>query len=96
MGKLFLFVPEDSTPDLYVVIIDSYIDTTKVDKLIATGKPIAFFFSQFHDPNNSIQAEIDKVEGFKEKVKEKYCCVDYNATQEFMSTFVSVLEGYEK
>ena len=96
--KVFLTVPEDASvaPDLYVVVIDSYVDTAKVDKLIATGRPIAFFFSQYHDPNNSMQAEIDKVDAFKETVKDKYCCVDYNAAQEFASTLVSVLDGFGK
>ena len=95
-GKLFLLVPEDASvaPDLYVVVIDSYVDTAKVEKLIATGKPIAFFFNQYHDPNNSMQAEIDKVEAFKEKVKDKYGCVEYNAAGEFGKAFITVLEVF--
>lgn len=97
-GKLFLSVPEDTTvsPDLYVVVIDSYVDTAKVDKLIATGKLIAFFFSQYHDPNNSMQAEIDKVDAFKETMKDRYRCVDYNGAIEYENALVSVIESFGK
>lgn len=97
-GKLFLSVPEGApvTPDLYLVIIDSYVDATKVQEIIAKGKPIAFFFNKYHDPRNSIQAEVDKVETFKDTVKDKYCCVDYNAPQEFVSAFDSLLNEINK
>ena len=92
-GKMFLSVPEDApvVPDLYVVIIDSYVDATKVNEIIAKGKPIVFFFNKYHDPSNSMQAEIVKVDAFKETVKEKYSCVDYNAAHEFVSVVYSVL-----
>ena len=78
-GKLFLYVPEESRsiPDLYIVIINSYVETAKVEKLIATGRSVMLFFSKYHDPRYSIQAEIDKVDAFKETVKNKCICVDY-------------------
>ena len=63
-GKLFLAILEgaEATPDLYVVIIDSYVDVAKVEKIVATSCPSIFFFSQYHDPKNSMQAEVDAVE----------------------------------
>lgn len=97
-GKIFLSVPEDApvTPDLYVVIIDSYVDATKVDETIAKGKPIAFFFSQYHDPKNSMQVEIDKVDAFKETVKDKHCCVDYGSNRQFEEKLISICDAFSK
>ena len=95
-GKLFLTLPvgESVMPDLYVVIIDSYVDNAKVEKIVATGCPIVFFFSQYHDPKNSIQVEVDAVEAFKERMKGKYRCVDYNAAREFGQVLNSILEEF--
>lgn len=92
--KLFLTISEGAatTPDLYVVIIDSYVDTTKVEKIVATGCPIVFFFSQYHDPNNSMQVEVDAVEAFKERMKGKYRCVDYRTAREFGEALLSTLD----
>lgn len=84
-GKLFLTLPsgESVTPDLYVIIIDSYVDTAKVERIVATGCPIVFFFSQYHDPKNSMQAEVDAVAAFKGQMIGKYRCVDYRTAREF-------------
>lgn len=97
-GKLFLSVPENAsvTPDLYLVVIDSYVDATKVNEIIAKGKPVVFFFNKYHDPRNSMQAEIDKVDAFKENVKNKYCCVDYSAAQEFVSSIESIFNDFHE
>lgn len=97
-GKLFLSVPENApvVPDLYLVVIDSYVDSTKVNEIMSKGKPIAFFFNKYHDPKNSMQAEIDNVEVFKEAMKDKYCCVDYSAARGFMSAIDSILIDFEK
>ena len=93
-GKLFLAIPEGAatTPDLYVVIIDSYVDTAKVEKIVAIGRPIIFFFNQYHDPKNSMQAEVDAVEEFKERMKGKYRCADYRTAREFGEALKAELE----
>lgn len=95
-GKLFLAVPvgESVTPDLYVVVIDSYVDTAKVDKIVASGCPIVFFFSQYHNPENSMKVEIDAVEAFKNQMKGKYCCVDYRSARDFGEVFLSSLDSW--
>ncbi len=93
---MFLSVPTDSTPDLYVVVIDSYVKSDKVNKLIVTGKPIAFFFNKYHNPRNSMQAEIDKVDAFKKTVKDKYCCIEYNDVREFRDLLFSVFNDFHK
>ena len=96
-GKLLLSVPEDASvaPDLYVVIVDSYVDATKVDKIIATGKPIVFFFSKYHDPKNSIQAEIDATVTYRTSVQGDYLCLDYSTTNEFEQALWYMFEKQE-
>lgn len=96
-GKLFLTLPvgESVTPDLYVIIIDSYVDAAKVEKIVATGCPIVFFFSQYHNPKNSIQAEVDAVAAFKELLKGKYRCVDYRTAREFGDVLLHSLDCFE-
>ena len=94
-GKLFLTISEGAatTPDLYVVIIDSYVDTAKVEKIVATRRPIVFFFSQYHNPKNSMQVEVDAVAAFKEQIKGKYRCVDYRTAHEFGEALMSSLDS---
>ena len=84
-----------TTPDLYVVIIDSYVDVAKVEKIVATGRPIVFFFSQYHDPKNSMQAEVDAVAAFKEQLKGKYRCVDYRTAREFGDVLLHSLDSFD-
>ena len=87
-------IPEAAatTADFYVVIIDSYVDVAKVEKIVASGCPIVFFFSQYHDPGNTMQVEVDAVEVFKERMKGKYRCVDYRTSREFGEAFLSTLD----
>ena len=97
-GKLFLIQQESAatTPDLYIIIIDIYVDTVKVEKIIAKGKPIVFFFSKYHDPCNSMQVEIDKIKEFEKSMIVKYCCIDYNAAHELYKTLVSMLDKFNE
>lgn len=83
--KVFLTVPNDATdtPDLYCVIVDSYVDEAKVNQMIETGKPVLVLFSKYHDPKNSIQTEIDKVQLFRANIQGSCICVDYDAAIDF-------------
>ena len=62
-GKVFLLLPSDSTaePDIYVLPIDNYVETAKVKTIIATGKPVILLFSEYHDEDNTIPAELKDV-----------------------------------
>jgi len=93
-GKLFLATPEvaATTADFFFVIIDSYVDVARLEKIVTTGRPIVFFFSQYHDPKNSMQVEVDAVEEFKERMKGKYPCVDYRTAREFGEALRAELE----
>ena len=93
-AKLFLQVPSNSNviPDLNVVIVDSYIDTAKVDKIIATGKPVVLLFCKYHDPKNSMQTELDAIELYRDKVKFKCTCINYQGKADFVDIFTRVLQ----
>ena len=93
-GKLFLAIPEvaATTADFFFVIIDSYVDVARLEKIVTTGRPIVFFFSQYHDPENSMQTEVEAVEVFKEKMKGKYRCLDYRTSREFGEVLLSTLD----
>ena len=41
--------------------------------------PLLFFSSHYHDLNNSMQTGVETVESFKERMKDKYQCVEYTA-----------------
>lgn len=66
-GKVFLPLPLDSTaePDIYILSIDNYVDTAKAKTIIATGKPVILLFSEYHNDENTIPAELKDVEALK-------------------------------
>ncbi len=66
-GKVFLLLPLDSTaePDIYILPIDNYVDTAKAKTIIATGKPVILLFSEYHNDENTIPAELKDVEALK-------------------------------
>ena len=60
-------LPLDSTaePDIYILPIDNYVDTAKAKTIIATGKPVILLFSEYHNDENTIPAELKDVEALK-------------------------------
>ena len=92
-GKLFLQVPANSTngPDVNVVIVDSFIDATKVDRIIAIGKPVVVLFSKYHDPKNSMQTELDAIAVYRKKIQDYCLCFDYENKAEFTKVLLSAI-----
>ena len=90
-----MLVPEDTSviPDLYVVVIDSYLDLAKVEPIIASQRPMAFLFSQFHDPCNTMQAEIDATVAFRRRLQGNYPCLDYRSLREFEQDLRDIFEN---
>lgn len=74
------------------MIIDSFLDTPEVDSILASDRPAAFFFCQYHDPSNSIKTEIDTIVAFKEQMRDKYACVGYRTAREFGDALMNELE----
>ena len=88
-GKLYQQIPETSTPgeaDVVIGIVDNYIDKTKADVIEASvkaGKKVLLFFSEFQDPENTMDSELRMVEAFRESSLEQCVCVAYNNNSMF-------------
>ena len=95
-GVVFLPVSQDVTPDIYLFVIDNYIDVNKVDSAIATGAKVVLFFSAYHDPKNTIDRDLTVIADYR-KCNEKTCvCLDYKNIIDYENRVVSVLEYYSK
>lgn len=75
--KLFLQIPEASTPgeaDVIIGIVGNYIDNAKADVIEASvkaGKKVRLLFSDYQDSENTISAEWSVVEDFRKKKGQK-------------------------
>jgi len=94
-GKVFLPLPSDSTaePDIYVLPIDNYVDITKAKATIATGKPVILLFSEYHDEDNPIPAELKDVEALKNAKAPNCVKATYNGSNEFRLALISVFDS---
>ena len=92
-GILFLQSTSDHS-DLNVVIIDSFIDIAKVDRVMSSGRPSILFFSKHHDPKNTIQAELDAIKTYREMIQNTCTCVDYENTIDFAKVFMAAVERF--
>ena len=93
-GKVFLPLPSDSTaePDIYVLPIDNYVDTAKASKIIATNKPVIRLFSEYHNEENTIPAELKDVETLKSAKAPNCVMVTYNGSKDFQQVLIATIE----
>ncbi len=93
-GKVFLPLPSDSTvePDTYVLPIDNYVDTAKAKTIIATGKPVILLFSESHDEDNTIPAELKDVEVLKNEKAPNCVKASYNGSRDFQQALIAAVE----
>lgn len=93
-GKVFLPLPSDSTaePDIYVMPIDNYVDTAKTNKIIATNKPVILLFSEFHDEENTIPAELKDVEALKNAKASNTITATYKGSKDFQQALIAIIE----
>ena len=85
-GVVFLTIPSNYrgiTPDIYIIAIDNYVDEQKVETAIKTGAKVMLFFRSHHDEKNTIDSEVRKIEAFRENVKDKCVCTEYNNNSRF-------------
>ncbi len=94
-GKVFLPLPSDSTAesDIYVLPIDNYVDTAKANKIIATGKLVLLLFSEYHDEDNTIPAELKDVEALKNAKAPNCVKATYNGSRDFQQVLAAVLNN---
>ncbi len=97
-GKLFLQIPEASTPgeaDVIIGIVGNYIDNAKADVIEASvkvGKKVSLFFSEYQDPENTIPAELKDVEAFKNDKAANCVMESYNGSNEFRQAIAAIIE----
>ena len=93
-AKIYLPLPSDSTaePDIYVLPIDYYVDITKAKATIATGKPVILLFSEYHDEDNTIPAELKDVEALKNAKAPNCVKASYNGNRNFQQVLIATLE----
>ncbi len=90
-GIVYLLVPQTAKPDIYVFVIDNYIDASKVDAALATSEKVILFFSSYHDPKNTLLSELKAVEEFRKSSGHRCVCVDFNGTSSLEKVFLEQL-----
>lgn len=95
-GVVFLPVPQETAPDIYVFLIDNFVDTAKIEAAIATGAEVVLSFATYHDANNTMASELKAVADFREKVQTRCTCLDFKDCQGFELALSEVLNQVEK
>lgn len=96
-GKLYLQIPETSTPgeaDVVIGIVDNYIDKTKADVIEASvkaGKKVLLFFSEYQDPENTIPAESVATREFRGEMEAKCFSCEFVNKEELNNKLISAL-----
>ena len=93
-AKVFLPLPSDYTaePDIYILPIDNYVDTAKANKIIATNKPVILLFSEYHNEENTIPAELKDVEALKNTKTPNCVKATYNGSRDFQQALIVTIE----
>lgn len=93
-GKVFLPLPLDSTaePDIYILPIDNYVDTAKAKTIIATGRPVILLFSEYHNDENTIPAELKDVEALKNAKASNTITATYKGSKDFQQALIAIIE----
>lgn len=94
-GMVYLAIPNNYrgiTPDIYLFVIDNFVDEQKVEAAIQTGAKVMLFFNQYNDEKNTIPSELQRVEVFKEKMKKKCRCIEYSGKVDFEKSLFEILQ----
>lgn len=86
---------EDVIPDIFIFAIDNYVEAEKVEAAITTGAKVFLFFRKHHDPNNTLQIEVDKVAAFRIAVQSRCICVDYEDLTGFVEALKAELDDLD-
>ena len=93
-GVVFLPVAQDVTPDIYLFVIDNYMDVNKVDSAIATGAKVVLFFSAYHDSKNTTDRDLSVIEDYRKGVEKSSVCMDYKSILDFENQVLTALGNY--
>lgn len=95
-GVISLQVPQEMDPDVYVFLIDNFVNTAKLDAVIATGARVILFFAEYHDANNTMTSELKAVADYRENVQSRCTCLDYKDGHGFELKLSEVLNKVDK
>lgn len=76
-GVIFLQVPQETAPDVYVFLIDNIVDIAKIDTASATGAKVVLFFSMYHYTQNTMSSKIKSIEERRDRIQANCFRVDY-------------------
>ena len=83
-------------PDVYVFVIDNFMDTAMIESAIATGARVILFFAEYHDANNTMESELKAIADFREKVKSNCACLDYKDKNGFEVALLEALNQIKR
>ena len=95
-GVAYLTIPNNYrgiTPDIYIFVIDNYVDERKGEAAIVTGGKVLLLFRSSHDEKNTIDSEVKALADFRSKVQDKCTCEDYDGNQ---SLGIELLKSMEQ
>lgn len=94
-GVAYLTIPNNYrgiTSDIYIFVIDNYVDERKVKAAIQTCAKVMLFFNSHHDQKNTIESEVKAVEAFKNAMESKCVCCEFSGKADFESILTKVLK----
>lgn len=97
-GVVYLAIPNNYrgiTPDIYIFVIDNYVDEQKVEAAIQTGAKVMMYFSSHHDEKNTIESEVKAVEVFKKEMASTCVCCEFSGKADFEASLVKAMEIIE-
>ena len=83
-GVVYLTIPNNYrgiTPDIYIFVIDNYVDERKVDAAIQTCAKVMLFFNSHHDEKNTIESEVRAIDALKKRWNRSAFAVSLAARQ---------------
>ena len=94
-GVVYLAIPNNYRgimPDIYIFVIDNFVDEQKVEAAIQTGAKVLLFFNQYNDEKNTIPSELQRVVEYKEKIKKKCLCIEFSGKVDFEKSLFEILQ----
>ena len=94
-GVVYLAIPNNYrgiTPDIYLYVIDNFVDEHKVEAAMQTGANVLLFFNQYCDEKNTIPSEFQRVLEYKEKIKKDCRCIEFSGKVDFEKALLEALQ----
>ena len=78
-GKMYMLVDEPLQADVLVGIVGNRLEKTElVEECLKKGKHVLLYFNAYSDPKNTIASEQQAVDEFKQAIRARCACAEYN------------------